>query len=105
MAFCFTAITTLASSWGHDRWSTIALSGGFFVFSLIVKMVARLWPKGKWLFKLSFLSCFEPQHLILMPDTAGRNAFRDDLTLLGLGLGCYVVAAVIFNRRDIPGPR
>jgi ABC-2 type transport system permease protein len=105
MTFCFTAITTVASSWGHDRWSTIALSGGFFVFSLIVKMVARLWPKGKWLFKLSFLSCFEPQHLILMPDTAGRNALRDDLTLLGLGLACYVVAAVIFNRRDIPGPR
>jgi ABC-type transport system involved in multi-copper enzyme maturation permease subunit len=40
-----------------------------------------------------------------MPDTAGRNALRDDLTLLGLGLACYVVAAVIFNRRDIPGPR
>ncbi len=105
MMFCFTAITTLVSSWGRDRWATIGIAGGFFIFSLIVKLVARMWPDGKWLFALSFLSAFEPQRLILMPDTAGHTAMRCDLTLLGLGLACYAAAAVIFNRRDIPGPR
>ncbi len=105
MIFCFTAITTLVSSWGRDRWATIAIAGGFFIFSLIVKLIARMWPAGKWLFGLSFLSPFEPQELILMPAHGGRVAMHYDLTLLGLGLACYVAAAVIFSRRDIPGPR
>ncbi len=105
MTFCFTAITTLVSSWSRDRWWTIGIAGGIFIFSLIVELIARMWPAGKWLFLLSFLSSFAPQELILMPDPGGRAALRYDLTLLGIGLACYVVAAVIFNRRDIPGPR
>ncbi len=105
MTFCFTAITTLVSSWGRDRWATIGIAGGFFIFSLILKLVARMWPLGKWLFDLSFLTPFEPQELILMPNFGGRTAVQYDLTLLGLGLACYVAAAVIFGRRDIPGPR
>ena len=105
MIFCFTAITTLVSSWGRDRWATIGVAGGFFILSLIVKLVARMWPYGKWLFALSFLSAFEPQTLILMPETAGREALRCDLILLGLGLASYLAAAVVFNCRDIPGPR
>ncbi len=105
MIFCFTAITTLVSSWGRDRWTTIGIAGGFFIFSLIVKLIARMWPNGKRLFALSFLSAYEPQRLILMPDGTGRTALQYDLTLLGIGLACYVAAAVIFNRRDIPGPR
>ncbi|MGO9110492.1 MAG: ABC transporter permease subunit [Thermoguttaceae bacterium] len=105
MMFCFTAITTLVSSWGRDRWATIGIAGGFFIFSLIIKLVARLWPFGDWLFILSFLSAFEPQRLILMPDASGRTAVQCDVTLLGLGLARYVAAAVVFSRRDIPGPR
>jgi len=105
MVFCFTAITTLVSSWGRDRWTTIGIAGGFFIFSLIVKLIARMWPDGKRLFALSFLSSYEPQELILMSDGTGRAALQYNLTLLGLGLACYVAAAVIFNRRDIPGPR
>ena len=105
MIFCFTAITTLVSSWNRDRWYTIGIAGGFFVVELIVKIVARMWPEGSWLFKLSFLSLFEPQELILLPDRGGRMAMHYDLTLIGIGLACYAVAAVIFNRRDIPGPR
>jgi ABC-2 type transport system permease protein len=104
MTFCFTAITTLASSWGRDRWSTIGIAGGIFIFSLIVKMTARMWPRGKFLFYLSFLSSFEPQRLILAPER-GAAAWRCDVTLLVIGLACYVVAALIFNSRDIPGPR
>ena len=110
MTFCFTAVTTLVSSWGRDRWATISIAGGFFIFSLIVELVARLLgaqvpSRGKWLFALTFLSNFEPQRLILLPDASGHAALKYDLTLLGIGLTCYVAAAVIFNRCDIPGPR
>jgi len=105
MMFCFTAITTLASSWGRDRWPTVGIAGGFFVFSLIMKLIARMWPGGKRLFALSFLSVFEPQQLILLPDPAGIATLRYNLTLVAVGLVCYAAAALIFNRRDIPGPR
>jgi ABC-2 type transport system permease protein len=105
MTFCFTAITTLVSSWSRDRWWTIGIAGGFFIVSLIVNLIARMWSDGKWLFYFSFLSPFEPQELILLHDKGGHTALQYDLTLLGLGLACYAAAAVIFSRRDIPGPR
>lgn len=105
MIFCFTAITTLVSSWGRDRWWTIGIAGGFYIISLIVKMIARMWPAGKWLFTLSFLSPFEPQELILLREEGGHVALHYNLALLGLGLACYVAAVLIFNHRDIPGPR
>lgn len=105
MMFSFTAITTWVSSWGRDRWATIGIAGGFFIISLIVKLIARMWPQGKQLFALSFLSTYEPQRLILVPDLTGRTAMHYNLTLLGVGLAFYLAAAVIFHRRDIPGPR
>jgi ABC-2 type transport system permease protein len=105
MIFCFTGITTLASSLNRDRWRTIAWAGGLFIVSLIVKMVARLWPEGWWLYDMSFLAAFEPQELILMPETAGRLALQYNATLVGLGLACYLVAGIVFTYRDIPGPR
>ena len=53
-------------TWATPRAAIIAIvAGGFFIFSLIVKLVARLWPSGKRLYALSFLSTFEPQRLIL----------------------------------------
>jgi ABC-2 type transport system permease protein len=105
MTFCFTAMTTLVSSWSRDRWWTIGIAAGFFIFAMIVKLVARMWPAGKWLYGLSFLSLFEPQELILMPDTSGHKPLFFDLALLGIGVACYAAAAVVFSRRDIPGPR
>ena len=105
MIFCFTGVTTLISSWGRDRWRTVLWSGGFFVLSMVVKMVARMWPAGRWLEYFSFLSLFQPQELILMPDATAHTALRYNAALLALGLLCYVVAGVVFWRRDIPAAR
>ena len=105
MIFCFTGITTLFSSCGRDRLRTIGWAGGFYVASLIVKMVARVWGPGRWLYGLSFLSAFEPQELILIREAAGRPALRYNLTLAAIGLACFALAAIIFSRRDIPAPR
>jgi ABC-2 type transport system permease protein len=105
MTFCFTGITTLISSWNRDRWRTISLAGGFFVVSLILKFVARMWPAGRWLGDLSFLNLFEPQQLILSPSAHGWAGLHHDLGLLAIGFLAYAVAAAVFWWRDIPAPR
>jgi ABC-2 type transport system permease protein len=105
MTFCFTGITTFISSWNRDRWRTISLAGGFFIISLILKFVARMWPAGRWLGDLSFLNLFQPQELILSPSAQGWAGFHYDVSLLLIGLLSYAVAAAVFWWRDIPAPR
>jgi ABC-type transport system involved in multi-copper enzyme maturation permease subunit len=102
MTFCLAGITALISSWDRSRWRTILLAGGFFAVSSVVKMIARLWPPGAWLKYLSFLTAFEPQKLILLdPGVTRTMAWWYDGALVGLGLGAYVLAAIVFSRRDI----
>ncbi len=105
LTFCLTGITTLVSSWSRDRWRTIWMTGGFYVVSLVVKLVARLWKEGEWLKYLSFLTPFQPQQLILMNSSTLAVALKYNGTLIGLGLLCYLAAAVILSRRDIPAAR
>ena len=105
MTLCFTGITTLVSACNRDRWRTISLAGGFFILSLILKFVARMWPAGWWLNYFSFLSLFQPQELILAPPPDVWPGLRYDAMLTLLGLLAYVIAAVVFWWRDIPAPR
>jgi ABC-2 type transport system permease protein len=105
MTFCFTGVTTMISAGIRDRWMAFAFAGGFYVAELVIVLISRMWTEGKWLVYLTFLSAFEPQMLILGVEKSRHAALRFDLTLIGLGLACYIVAVVIFNRRDIPGPR
>ena len=104
MIFCLTGITTLVSACGRDRWRTVLWSGGFFVVSLVIELVARMWPEAWQLNYLTFLSLFQPQKLILMRRPPVWTALRDDVALVGLGLLCYAAAGVALWRRDIPGP-
>jgi ABC-type transport system involved in multi-copper enzyme maturation permease subunit len=105
MTFCLTGVATFISSWSRDRWRAISWAGGFFVVSLIIKVIWRMWPEGDWLKYLTFLSAYRPQELILGSSESGLTAWRCNGTLLALGLLCYVLAALIFTYRDIPGPR
>ena len=105
MTFCFTGITTLVSACNRDRWRTISLAGGFYVLSLILKFVARMWPAGRWLGWLSFLNLFQPQELILAPPPDVWPGLRYDAMSVLLGLLGYAIAAVVFWWRDIPAPR
>jgi ABC-2 type transport system permease protein len=105
MVFCFTGITTLISSWNRDRWRTIGWAGGFFVISMILETVARMWPAASWLGYFTFLAAFQPQRLIVMHSETAREALRYDLVLVMVGLAGYAAAAVIFWRRDIPAGR
>ena len=103
MTFALAGITAAVSSWDRSRWRTVLVAGGFFAVSSVVKMIGRLWEQGAWLGYFSCLSAFEPQKLILLdPKLTGPLAWQYNGTLLGLGLGGYAVAAVVFSRRDIP---
>lgn len=105
MTFCFSGITALLSSFDRDRWRTMWLASGFFVLSLILDMVATLWPPGAWLAYLSFLSAYDPQAIILAGPEMLPMSLRHNSALLSVGLAAYVLAGVVFSRRDIPVPR
>jgi ABC-2 type transport system permease protein len=105
MMFCLTGITALLSSIIHDRWRTIAAAVGFYLVSLIIEAVARVWPAGGWLHYFSFLSVFQPQELILIrADDLGTQLIYNAV-LLGIGFVCHAAGAVIFAKRDIPTAR
>jgi ABC-2 type transport system permease protein len=105
MVFCLTGITTLVSSLGRDRWRTIAVAAGVYVLSLIVEMVRRIWKAGDVLKYATFLSAFRPQELILVARPDESIALRCNGALLAVGLLCYLAAAIILARRDIPTAR
>jgi ABC-2 type transport system permease protein len=102
LMFCLSGITTFVSSWNRSRWRTIFIVVGFYVVSLILQMVSRVWTPGRWMSYLSFLACYEPQTLILQNDTTWELSLWYNGTLMGLGLASYVAAVVVFSRRDIP---
>lgn len=111
LTFCLTGITALLSSWDHNRWRAMSLSVGIVVVSFLLRLVARISQAGgwarhlEWLKYATFLTAFEPQQLILMPDAAKSLAWQYHGTLIGIGLACYATGAVIFTVRDIPQPR
>jgi ABC-2 type transport system permease protein len=105
LVFCCTGITTFVSSWNRDRWRTVALAGGFYVVSVIIKMIGRLWPPGDWLKYCTFLTAYRPQEMILLPDESGLPAWQHNLTLIALGLVCYTAGTIVLARRDIPAAR
>jgi len=104
MMFFVAGVSTLASSWDSYRWRTIGLVGAFYMIELVIKVFARMVDSLDWLMYATFLGAFEPQRLIVEADKATSLALKYNGTLLGLGLAAYVLAAVIFCRRDLPAP-
>jgi ABC-2 type transport system permease protein len=105
MIFCLTGITALLSSIIHDRWRTITIAVGFYLYSLIIETICRVWPGGAWLHYCNFLCTFKPQELIVLWGDSLRTQVIYNAVLLGIGLLCYAAGAAIFSRRDIPAAR
>jgi ABC-2 type transport system permease protein len=108
-------LTTMVSAATNYRSHTIGIVGGFYAVSMIIKIVGRLAPGWKWLTYTSFFTPFEPQLLVAGTGTAWSfwkpnaesfelGALGYDGILIGLGLSCYLVAALVFCRRDLPAP-
>ncbi|MGC3965888.1 MAG: ABC transporter permease subunit [Pirellulales bacterium] len=102
--FFLTAATTLASACGSDRRRTVGWMCGFYLFQLLLKLVARAVPGFAWLGYGSFLSAFEPEVLGIRPETAWRDVAVNNGVLFTAGLLCYVAAVAVFAKRDLPAP-
>lgn len=107
LMFFLAGVSTLMSAWDSYRWRTIGIMGGFYVASMIFKVLSRTVPPLEWLRYFSFMCAYEPQVLV----TAMINGDPVLPTLLvyvailgGLGLLAYIAAAVVFLRRDLPAP-
>lgn len=102
--FCLAGVTTLISSCGRYRARTVGLVGGFFVVQLILKVVARMAPPMNWLLWLTIFGAYEPTAFFERHEAAWRLSLFYDGALLILGLATYLLAALIFRRRDLPAP-
>lgn len=103
--YVIAAVTTLLSSVDRYRWRTLALGGGFMVVSLIVKVLSRLQERFEPLRYLTVYGAYEPWWLIdAKPDDYLRLWLSLNGTLLAIGTFCYLVATIIFCKRDLPAP-
>ncbi len=95
--------TLLASACDHVRWRPNSIGsaltlGGFiaYVVSMIPVLENKSWRP--YLEKVSIFKAYNPVELV----TTGESLSRNVGILSGVGLGCIVVAFVIFARRDLP---
>ncbi|MEX2112091.1 MAG: ABC transporter permease [Pirellulales bacterium] len=109
-------LTTMVSAGTSYRARTIGIVGGFYAVSMVVKIVGRMAPGWEWLSYCSFFTPFEPQLLVgdttrawatqveTAPGVFELGGIGYDSVLVGLGLACYVIAIIVFVRRDLPAP-
>jgi ABC-2 type transport system permease protein len=101
---CMGGLSALVSAADSHRWRTVGLLCGFYVFSILAKLIGRLAGGLSWVGLLSVFNAYEPQRLVGGGSEAWWLLARYDAVLLGLGIAAYLVGAVIFVRRDLPAP-
>ncbi|MFM8536659.1 MAG: ABC transporter permease subunit [Planctomycetaceae bacterium] len=101
---CLGGIASLVSAADSHRWRTIGIMCGFYVLSILAKLVGRLSTTFSWVGALSVLEVYEPQRLVGGNAEAWWLLARYDGVLIGIGIAAYVAGAVIFARRDLPAP-
>lgn len=101
---CMAGITACVSACDSYRWRTIGILCGFYVVSLLAKLVGRMSGRLAWVGYLSVFNAYEPQRLVGGATEAWRLLLLYDGVLLGIGLVAYVVGCLLFSRRDLPAP-
>ncbi len=104
---CIGGLSACVSAADSHRWRTVGILCGFYVFSILAKLVGRMTGSASplaWVGYLSILNAYEPQRLVGGTAESWRLLAQYDAVLLGVGLLAYVVGAVIFVRRDLPAP-
>ncbi len=104
LVVCMAGVAGLVSAAGSHRSRTIGIMCGFYVVSLLFKLVGRLSSRLGWVGWLSVFTAYEPQRLVGGTDEAWWLVARYDAVLIGIGLAGYLAGALIFARRDLPAP-
>ena len=105
LIFCLAAVTTLLSSVDRYRWRTLALGGGFMVTQLIIKVLSRLRDDFGFLRYTTIYGAYEPWWVISADNESYMRTWLGlNGTLLAIGMACYIIATIIFCRRDLPAP-
>jgi ABC-2 type transport system permease protein len=113
---CVGGITALASSWDSQRWRTVGLAAAVYIVSGILAVVGNVGDRWNWVNYATFMSAYKPQSMVARHEEAwSLLAYRDGavvglglgalpLVLIGLGVLCYFLGAIVFSRREIPAP-
>jgi ABC-2 type transport system permease protein len=101
---CMGGITAAVSAADSLRWRTIGILCGFYVISLLAKLIGRLSGPLGWVGYLSVFNAYEPQRLVSGGPDAWWLLARYDGVLLGTAVAAYVIGGFIFVRRDLPAP-
>ena len=101
---CMAGISAGVSAADSYRWRTVGILCGFYVFSILAKLVGRLSKPLWWVGYLSFLNAYEPQRLVGDAAESWRLLAEYDAVLIGVGVVAYAIGAVLFARRDLPAP-
>jgi len=101
---CMAGLAAAVSAADSHRWRTVGILCGFYVFSILAKLVGRLSTRFGWVGYLSVLNAYEPQRLVSGTPEAWSLLARYDGVLLGVGVLAYAVGALVFARRDLPAP-
>jgi ABC-2 type transport system permease protein len=113
--------STLVSSFDRYRWRTIGIVVACYVVHLILKILGQAIDGVGWMQDISLFAAYEPQKFISIAshdpadtwslairDSAGRfiepGPLGYHLILLGIGTASYVVAGIVFHKRDLPAP-
>lgn len=101
---CMAGVAALFSAAGSHRSRTIGVMCGFYVISLLAKLVGRMSDSLAWVGWLSVFGAYEPQRLVSGTADSWWLLARYDAVLVGVGLAAYLAGGVIFARRDLPAP-
>ena len=114
-------LSLLMSSWDRYRWRTIGITTGILVVQVMLKIAAMALGASHWMKYLSLLSAYEPEVLVRIADRQPGDTWSFNLydmhgswsgfgplanygLLIGFGIICCGIGAVILVRRDLPAP-
>jgi ABC-2 type transport system permease protein len=101
---CVAGISAGVSAADSYRWRTVGILCGFYVFSILAKLVGRLSKPLWWVGYVSILNAYEPQRLVGDAAESWRLLAVYDAVLIGVGVVSYAIGAVVFAKRDLPAP-
>ena len=102
-------LTTFVSACGRYRRRTIGIVGAFYFVQIMVKVAGLARMELNWLFKFTFMGAYWPQVIAVesmkpAPNEAWQLSLQYNSLLLGGAVLCFIAAAVVFHRRDLPAP-